>query len=209
MGLISVHIQPLAGSSSHDYSCYLAPPTTGAAHTVVNSPWLKRLQGGGAGRTDNWTVSNHMVRASLVCGHRQCNRSLTCDAAATGAGDVMPAGRESQMYGAPVKIVVHPMIQTKGKDADKVTIYHRGYLVWQASSDMTEWFLVQSATYNNLRRILRLDMLIPSSLSVSVLPNSNIQAVYPVGRLYAHNLDMHGRTKYACPCHRMHYLGSS
>eukprot|EP00878_Enallax_costatus_P018209 GHUV01019161.1.p2 GENE.GHUV01019161.1~~GHUV01019161.1.p2 ORF type:complete len:166 (+),score=32.63 GHUV01019161.1:1332-1829(+) len=37
-----------------------------------------------------------------------------------GTGDVMPAGRESQMYAAPVKIVVHPLIHTKGKDADKV-----------------------------------------------------------------------------------------
>ena len=35
-------------------------------------------------------------------------------------GDVMPSGREKEMYGGNVRIVVHPMIQAKGKDADKV-----------------------------------------------------------------------------------------
>eukprot|EP00879_Flechtneria_rotunda_P016294 GHRR01017048.1.p1 GENE.GHRR01017048.1~~GHRR01017048.1.p1 ORF type:complete len:166 (+),score=51.23 GHRR01017048.1:665-1162(+) len=37
-----------------------------------------------------------------------------------GTGNVMPSGRESQMYASPVKIVVHPPIQTAGKDADQV-----------------------------------------------------------------------------------------
>jgi hypothetical protein len=32
----------------------------------------------------------------------------------------MPSGREGQMYAGAVKIVVHPMIQAAGKDADKV-----------------------------------------------------------------------------------------
>lgn len=37
-----------------------------------------------------------------------------------GTGDVMPSGRESQMYPARVTIVVHPPIQTAGADADAV-----------------------------------------------------------------------------------------
>jgi hypothetical protein len=41
-------------------------------------------------------------------------------------GDVMPSGREKEMYGADVRIVVHPMIQAAGKDADKVRV--RGLL---------------------------------------------------------------------------------
>jgi hypothetical protein len=32
----------------------------------------------------------------------------------------MPSGREKEMYGGNVRIVVHSMIQAKGKDADKV-----------------------------------------------------------------------------------------
>eukprot|EP00882_Tetradesmus_deserticola_P007053 GHRQ01007425.1.p1 GENE.GHRQ01007425.1~~GHRQ01007425.1.p1 ORF type:complete len:346 (+),score=136.04 GHRQ01007425.1:213-1250(+) len=37
-----------------------------------------------------------------------------------GTGDIMPSGREGQMYGGAVKIVVHPMIQAAGNNADKV-----------------------------------------------------------------------------------------
>jgi hypothetical protein len=32
----------------------------------------------------------------------------------------MPSGREKEMYAGNVRIVVHPMIEAKGKDADKV-----------------------------------------------------------------------------------------
>jgi hypothetical protein len=39
---------------------------------------------------------------------------------AAAAGDIMPSGREGQMYAGAVKIVVHPMIPAAGKDADKV-----------------------------------------------------------------------------------------
>lgn len=35
-------------------------------------------------------------------------------------GDVMPSGREREMYGANVTIVVHPPIPTVGSDADSV-----------------------------------------------------------------------------------------
>ncbi|WIA21215.1 hypothetical protein OEZ85_000459 [Tetradesmus obliquus] len=38
-----------------------------------------------------------------------------------GTGDIMPSGREGQMYAGRVKIVVHPMIPAKGMDADKVS----------------------------------------------------------------------------------------
>uniref|UniRef100_A0A383WDN4 1-acyl-sn-glycerol-3-phosphate acyltransferase n=1 Tax=Tetradesmus obliquus TaxID=3088 RepID=A0A383WDN4_TETOB len=37
-----------------------------------------------------------------------------------GTGDIMPSGREGQMYAGRVTIVVHPMIPAKGMDADKV-----------------------------------------------------------------------------------------
>lgn len=37
-----------------------------------------------------------------------------------GTGDVMPNGREGEMYGARVKIVVHQPIDTVGKKADEV-----------------------------------------------------------------------------------------
>jgi hypothetical protein len=40
----------------------------------------------------------------------------------------MPSGREGQMYAGAVKIVVHPMIQAAGKDADKVG--RLGLLLW-------------------------------------------------------------------------------
>jgi hypothetical protein len=35
-------------------------------------------------------------------------------------GDVMPSGHEGEMYAGGVKIIVHPMIEAAGKDADKV-----------------------------------------------------------------------------------------
>jgi len=37
-----------------------------------------------------------------------------------GTGDVMPSGHEGEMYAGDVRIVVHPMIDAAGKDADKV-----------------------------------------------------------------------------------------
>lgn len=37
-----------------------------------------------------------------------------------GTGDVMPSGREGEMYPGNVKIIVHPMLESKGKSADDV-----------------------------------------------------------------------------------------
>lgn len=36
------------------------------------------------------------------------------------AGDVMPSGHEGEMYAGGVRIVVHPIIQAAGQNADKV-----------------------------------------------------------------------------------------
>jgi len=35
------------------------------------------------------------------------------------SGDVMPSGHEGEMYAGGVRIVVHPVIDAAGKDADK------------------------------------------------------------------------------------------
>lgn len=53
------------------------------------------------------------------------NRPLTHSLAHTlahslTAGEVMPNGREGEMYAAGVTIVVHPLIPTKGRNADVV-----------------------------------------------------------------------------------------
>jgi hypothetical protein len=45
-------------------------------------------------------------------------------------GNVMPSGREGEMYGGDVKIVVHPMIPAAGRDADKVCAGARWCVVW-------------------------------------------------------------------------------
>jgi hypothetical protein len=42
----------------------------------------------------------------------------------------MPSGREGEMYGGDVKIVVHPMIPAAGRDADKVCAGARWCVVW-------------------------------------------------------------------------------
>jgi 1-acyl-sn-glycerol-3-phosphate acyltransferase len=39
-----------------------------------------------------------------------------------GTGAIMPSGREGQMYGGDVTIVVHPPIESAGRDADKVRV---------------------------------------------------------------------------------------
>lgn len=45
----------------------------------------------------------------------------------------MPSGREGEMYAGGVRIVVHPMIDAAGKDADKVRVCV-GVCLWCAAA---------------------------------------------------------------------------
>jgi 1-acyl-sn-glycerol-3-phosphate acyltransferase len=49
-----------------------------------------------------------------------CPRRLPPKTNTTPKGDVMPSGKEGQMFAGHVTIVVHPMIPTDGADADAV-----------------------------------------------------------------------------------------